>query len=203
MTLLSRRLFAALLASAALVRMAGADAAADAAVPTVHDGVRTIIGYGKPTVWFIHPYVDVLGHDYETGIRHLVEDAHAHGHDVAVGVAARLEDVDLADAKDLTFVFTYKNINYPLPEQARRLIFLNTWLLPKVNWPASRTTQPDVVLLGSRTLHNDGDGLATNKDRWWQIQKSDPALTVTVLDGAGYYLPMGVWRSAVYKLVVP
>ncbi|HEX4141475.1 MAG TPA: hypothetical protein VHY09_14090 [Candidatus Methylacidiphilales bacterium] len=172
-------------------------------VPIRRDGPRTIIGYGEPTVWFIHPYVDVLGHDYDMGIRHLVQEAHEKGHPLAIGVATRLEDVSQDDAKDLTFVFSYKNINYPLPAQARRLIFLNTWLLPEVKWPESPARKNDVVLLGARTLHNDGDGLATNKDRWWQIQKNDPALTLTVLDNTGYFLPMSVWRSAVYKLIVP
>jgi hypothetical protein len=104
--------------------------------------------------------------------------------------------------KSTTYVFSYKNINYPLPEQAHRLVFLNTWLLPETAWPASRVGRKDVVLIGTRTLHNNGDGLSTNKDRWWKIQKADPDLTLTVLDGAGYFLPMSLWRAALLKVIL-
>jgi hypothetical protein len=179
-----------------------AASATDDSVPIRREGPRTIIGYGKPAIWFIHPYVDVLGHDFDMGISHLVQQAREKGYSIAVGVSGSLDAVDQADAKNTIYVFTYKNIGYPLPAAAHRMIFLNTWLVPETEWPASRTGKKDVVLIGSKMLHNDGDGLAVNKDRWWQIQKDDPGLTLTVLDGAGYYLPMSLWRSALLKIVL-
>ena len=179
-----------------------ATASTDNPVPVRREGTHTIIGYGAPKIWFIHPYVDVLGHDYDMGISHLVQQAHDKGRSIAVGVAETLDDADMADARNSIYVFSYKNIGYPLPEQASRMIFLNTWLLPETTWPASRPGKKDIVFLGAKTLHNNGDGLASNKDRWWQIQKGDPDLTLTVLDGAGYYLPMSLWRSALLKLIL-
>jgi hypothetical protein len=180
--------------------------AAEASAPTAvtpirREGDRTIIGYGSPSVWFIHPYVDVLGHDFDMGIDHLVEQARAQGHPLAVGVANTLEPVTERYEANTIYVFSYKNINYPLPADAKRMVFINTWLTPSVAWPASRTGKDDVVVLGSRTLHNNGDGLATNKDRWMQIQKDDPALSITLLDATGYYLPISIWRTAVLKAI--
>ena len=179
-----------------------APVAAGDAVPIRREGPHTIIGEGKPTVWFIHPYVDVVGHDFDTGITNLVRQAREQGHPLAVGVAASLDGIDTADEANTTYVFTYKNINYPLPEKAHRLVFLNTWLRPSVSWPALRVGQKDVVLIGSETLHNNGDGLAADKDRWWQIQKADPSLSLTVLDSTGYYLPISVWRTALLKILL-
>ncbi len=172
------------------------------AVPIRREGPRTIIGEGKPTVWFIHPYVDVVGHDFDAGITNLVREAREQGHPLAVGVAESLDGIDTVDEANTTYVFTYKNINYPLPEKARRLVFLNTWLKSSVSWPATRAGQKDVVLIGSKTLHNNGDGLATDKDRWWQIQKDDPSLSLAVLDSTGYYLPIAVWRPALLKILL-
>ena len=172
------------------------------AVPIRREGPRTIFGAGKPTVWFIHPYVDVLGHDFDMGISNLVWEAREKGLSLAVGVTGSLHEINTADEANTTYVFTYKNINYALPENAHRLIFFNTWLTPSVSWPATRAGKRDVVMLGSKTLHNNGDGLATNKDRWWQIQKDDPGLALTVLDSTGYYLPIAVWRSALLKILL-
>jgi hypothetical protein len=177
-------------------------ASLDNSVPIRREGAHTIIGYGAPKIWFIHPYVDVLGHDFGMGISHLVQQAHEQGDSIAVGVAEELDDKNLSDQKGTTYVFSYKNINFPLPDGAHRMIFLNTWLLPEVNWPASRVGKKDVVLIGTKTLHNNGDGLAANKDRWWLIQKTDPGLSLTVLDGTGYFLPMSLWRSALLKLIL-
>jgi hypothetical protein len=174
----------------------------DNSVPIRREGAHTIIGYGVPKIWFIHPYVDVLGHDFDMGISHLVQEAREHGLSIAVGVAEKLDDTNLSDEKHTTYVFSYKNINYALPGEARRMVFLNTWLLPGVKWPDSRSDKRDVVLLGAKTLHNNGDGLATDKDRWWLIQKSDPGLSLNVLDGAGYFLPISVWRSALLKVIL-
>ena len=179
-----------------------APVAGDDAVPIRREGSRTIIGEGKPTVWFIHPYVDVLGHHFDTGITNLVRQAQEQGHPMAIGVAGSLDGIDTADEANTTYVFSYKNINYPLPAKARRLVFINTWLRPSVSWPASRAGRKDVVLIGSKTLHNNGDGLATDKDRWWQIQKANPSLSLTVLDSTGYYLPISVWRTALLKILV-
>jgi hypothetical protein len=181
---------------------ASKDAVAADAIPIRREGPHTIIGYGTPHIWFIHPYVDVVGHDFDLGITNLVREARGKNHLIAVGVAPSLDAVNQADEKNTTYVFTYKNINYPLPEQAHRLMFFNTWLLPEIAWPAARTGRKDVVVIGSKTLHNNGDGLAANKDRWWQIQKDDPDLTLTVLDATGYYLPLPVWRTALLNLVL-
>jgi hypothetical protein len=179
-----------------------ASVSSDQRLPIRRDGAHTIIGFGTPTIWFIHPYVDVLGHDFDTGVSHLVQQAREKGRSIAVGVAGNLDEADQADAKDTIYVFSYKNINFPLPAEAHRIIFLNTWLLPETKWPASRTGKKDVVLIGSKSLHNDGDGLATNKDRWWQIQKNDPDLELTVLADTGYYLPMSLWCSALLKVIL-
>jgi hypothetical protein len=176
--------------------------ALDNSVPIRREGAHTIIGYGVPKIWLIHPYVDVLGHDFDMGISHLVQEAREQGLSIAVGVAGKLDDTTLSDEKNTTYVFSYKNINYPLPNDAHRMVFLNTWLLPEVKWPVSRAGKKDVVLLGTKTLHNNGDGLATNKDRWWLIQKDDPSLSLIVLDGDGYFLPISVWRSALLKLIL-
>ncbi|HEX4085267.1 MAG TPA: hypothetical protein VHY22_10175, partial [Chthoniobacteraceae bacterium] len=173
----------------------------DSSIPIRRDGAHTIIGYGAPKVWFIRPYVDVVGHDFDMGLANLVRQLHDKGLSAAIGVSESLDDGALEDVKNRTYVFSYKNINFPLPAEAHRLIFLNTWLLPKTEWPASRAGRKDFVLLGSKTLHNNGDGLASSKDRWWQIQKGDPDLTITVLDGAGYFLPISVWRSMLFKVL--
>jgi hypothetical protein len=178
------------------------EAQVDAQVPVVREGAHTIIGYGKPTVWFIHPYVDVLGHDFVQGITHLVEAARDEGNPVAVGVAQGLDATNQRDAANTIYVFTYKNIDYPLPAGARRLVFINTWLTKPVEWPAARAVKKDIVLIGSRTLGNDGDGLATDKARWMQIQKDDPALSLTVLDNTGYYLPIHTWREPILKVIM-
>jgi hypothetical protein len=177
-------------------------ATTNAPVPIRREGDRTIIGYGKPSVWFIHPYVDVLGHDFDMGISHLVSEARDQGDSIAVGVANSLDEVNQQDEANTIYVFSYKNINYPLPANARRMVFLNTWLTPSVKWPASRSGKKDMVLLGSRTLHNNGDGLATDKDRWTQIQKDDPSLDLTVLDSAGYYLSISQWRAPLLKVIL-
>lgn len=181
---------------------ATAPVAASDAVSIRREGTHTIIGEGKPTVWFIHPYVDVVGHDFDMGITNLVSEAREQGHPVAVGVAESLDSVNTANEANTTYVFTYKNINYPLPEKAHRLVFFNTWLKSSVTWPASRDGKKDVIMIGSKTLHNNGDGLATDKDRWWQIQKEDPGLSLTVLDSTGYYLPISVWRTALLKIIL-
>jgi hypothetical protein len=179
-----------------------AAATASSDVPIRREGDRTIIGYGKPSVWFINPYVDVLGHDFSLGITNLVRQAREQGHPIAVGVANDLDAVNQENEENMIYVFSYKNIRFALPAKARRMVFLNTWLTPVVQWPADRTGKKDVVLLGSKTLHNNGDGLATDKDRWQQIQKNDPSLTRTVLDSTGYYLPMPLWRTALLKIVL-
>jgi hypothetical protein len=179
-----------------------ASAQADAQVPIVRDGTHTIIGYGKASIWFIHPYVDVLGHDFVQGIMHLVEGLNAQGYPVAVGVAESLDPVNLQDEANTIYVFTYKNINYPLPADARRMLFVNTWLTPAVKWPESRNGKNDVVLIGSRMLNNNGDGLATDKARWAQIKTDDPSLSLTVLDSTGYYLPIATWRDPIEKVVL-
>src|SRR6202020_570129 len=90
-------------------------AAIDNAVPIRREGVHTIIGYGVPKIWFIHPYVDVLGHDFDMGISHLVQEAREKGLSIAVGVAEKLDDTNLSDEKHTTYIFSYKNINFALP----------------------------------------------------------------------------------------
>jgi hypothetical protein len=181
---------------------ATSDSQRSADLPIRREGDRTIIGSGQPTVWFIHPYVDVLGHNFSDGLMTLVRQMTAQGHPLAVGVSPTLEPALLQDEPHTTYVFSYKNINYPLPEQAQRLIFINTWLLPSVTWPALRQGKKDVVLIGSRMFNNDGDGLATNKSRWYQIQKDDPSLRLTVLNSTGFYLPLAVWRIPLTKLLL-
>ncbi len=171
-------------------------------VPIRREGERTIIGSGNPSIWFIAPYVDVLGHDFAVGIANLVCEAHDNGHSVVIGVAKKLDDVNEKDEANTTYIFSYKNINYPLPTNARRMVFLNTWLTPPVEWPASRTGKKDVVIIGSGMLHNDGDGSATDKDRWTQIQKDDPTLAYTVLDSTGYYFPLRVWSALLLKVIL-
>jgi hypothetical protein len=171
-------------------------------IPLHREGNRTIVGAGKPSVWFIHPYVDVLGHNFSDGILALVREARAAGDPLTVGVAPALDPVVLQDEQDMIYVFSYKNIDYALPQRARRLVFVNTWLRQSVPWPAARAGRKDVVLIGSRTLGNDGDGLAADKARWTQIQKDDPALTLTVLESTGYYLPISVWKNPLLKVIL-
>lgn len=171
-------------------------------IPIRREEGRTIIGFGKPSVWFIHPYVDVLGHNFSDGITTLVRQARDQGHPLAVGIATCLDSVNLQNEAHTIYVFSYKNINYPLPAQARRMIFLNTWLVNSVEWPASRAGKKDLVLLGSRMLNNNGDGLATDKDHWKQIQKTDSDLELTILDSTGYYLPIAIWRVPLLKAIL-
>jgi len=87
-------------------------------VPIHREGNRTIIGYGEPSVWFIRPYVDVLGHHFGQGIRTIVLQAHDQGHPLAIGVASSLADVDQTNSANSIYVFSYKNIDFPLPAQA-------------------------------------------------------------------------------------
>ncbi len=171
-------------------------------VPIRREGEKTIIGNGNPSIWFIAPYVDVLGHDFAIGLANIVCEARDQGHPLAIGIARKLDEVDEKDEANAIYIFSYKNINYPLPVNARRMIFLNTWLTPPVEWPASRTGKKDVVIIGSGMLHNDGDGKASDKDRWTQIQKDDPSLTYTVLDSTGYYFPLRVWSAHVFKVIM-
>ena len=173
-----------------------------AGVAIRRDGDHTIFGPGTPTVWFIHPYVDVLGHDFADGFRQIVRDAAKRGHPLTIGCAMQLDPASLADQANTTYVFSYKNIDYPLPADAHKLIFLNTWLRPNVQWPP-RPTEHDIAYLGSRTLGNDGDGKAADKSRWNQIATDDPTLSLHVLDKVGYYLPLKTWTKLVLDGIAP
>ncbi|HEX4125212.1 MAG TPA: hypothetical protein VHY37_10840 [Tepidisphaeraceae bacterium] len=195
-------------ASISVVAGDASDAAAYSTAPVVdgvairRDGGQTIFGDGTPTVWFIHPYVDVLGHDFADGIRQIIRESGKRGHPIAIGCAMRLDPAIMADLVRDSYVFSYKNIDYPLPANAQRLIFLNTWLRPNVQWPG-QPSERKIVYLGSRTLGNDGDGKAADKERWNQIAKDDPALSPHVLDGVGYYLPLKIWTKLVLDGVTP
>jgi len=171
-------------------------------VPIHREGNRTIIGYGEPSVWFIRPYVDVLGHHFGQGIRTIVLQAHDQGHPLAIGVASSLADVDQTNSANSIYVFSYKNIDFPLPAQARRLIFLNTWLTTPVEWPASRLGKKDQALITSKLLGNNFEGRAEDKGRWQQIQAADPTLTLVVDDKDSYFLPVSVWTDVVLKSIL-
>jgi hypothetical protein len=178
------------------------DSKAAPPIPIHREGTHTIIGEGTPSIWFINPYADILGHNFDAGLSNLVRQARDQGASLAVGVAPALDEINQKDEADTIYVFSYKNIDYPLPAQARRLVFLNTWLTGAVKWPDSRAGRKDVVLIGSKILNNNSNGLATDKARWIQIQKDDPALTLTVLEGTGYYLPSQTWGEALLKIII-
>jgi hypothetical protein len=173
-------------------------------VPVHRDGNRTIIGYGAPSVWFIRPYVDVLGHHFGQGLRSIVLDARDQGHPLAIGVASSLADVDQKNASDTIYVFSMKNISEPLPAQARRLIFLNTWLTSSEEWPAARQGKKDMVVIEDALTHNNFEGPDEDKNRWRQIQAADPSFILTVLgpEKGNYFLPTPIWKDPVLKVIL-
>jgi hypothetical protein len=171
-------------------------------VPVREEGNRTIVGYGSPSVWFIYPYVDVLGHHFGHGIRQIVLEARDRGRPMAIGIAHSLDEVDLKDEADTIYVFSHRNIGYPLPANARRLIFINTCLAGSVEWPASRMGKKDAALMGEKMLNNNTDGLAKDKDRWKQIQAEDPTFTLSVLDSTGAFFPMQKWKDPVLNVIL-